>query len=121
VTRVDDDDFAGQPRTAAVEAFGFSNSMRLAPDDGAGEAVKGAERHGAAQPVSGDSQVSLKFFEATFGIWTEDSIDPPRVEPQVVQPALQRGDVVTMLHVPGAVAQDAVTERPPGAVEATPG
>jgi hypothetical protein len=121
MTWVDDNDFARESRTAAVEALGFANSMRFAPDDGTGEAVKGAKSHRTTQTISRNPQVSLEFFEAAFGIGTEDPIDTTRVEPQVVQSVLQRGDVVTVLHVPGAVAEDAVTERPPGTVEATPG
>jgi hypothetical protein len=63
----------------------------------------------------------LQLFECSFGVGTEDAIDAPGVEPEVVQPSLQYGNVVTVLHLAGAVAQHPVAELPARTVQPAPG
>ena len=62
----------------------------------------------------------LEVAQGPLCIRPKDTVDLPRVEAEVVQPALQFGDILAPCHRP-AVVEEAVTEHVAGFVQRAPG
>jgi hypothetical protein len=73
----------------------------------------------ATDPVRRQTDVALEVVEGPRRQWAEDAVDPPGVEPQPAESALEFADVVAP-QVGGAVVQHAIAERPAGLDESPP-
>src|SRR5690606_33061930 len=129
----------GQGRLVGVPASGVE--IDACPDDGRGSGAKPlqlahrlpAGPHGCSgdEPQFGDDlgacfsifcqvTVALEVEDGALGVGPEDTVDLPRVEAQVVEPALEFGNVVASQHR-APEEEQAVAESIPGLVQRPPG
>ena len=106
---------AGRP----AQLLGLAHGGDRRPRHPVTEALQGVDRLVAADAVGGQADVALEVVEGPRRQRAEDAVDPPGVEAEATEAALQLGDVVAA-QVGGAVVEEAVTEVPAGLDEGGP-
>ena len=93
---------------------------RIGVAEPSSEAIQRVDRGGTADPVDAEAGVALELLDGADGVGSEDAVDPPGVEAQPTEPALQLGDVLAAGHG-GLQVQQAVAQLVALLDERTPG
>ena len=94
--RIDDDALTGQARPGAADQLLLADRVNRATRDPGTQKVQGAQRFWAADAVGRHSVLALIRHQRVVGLQPEVAVDQPGVEAEVLQPRLQRGDVVAV-------------------------
>ena len=94
--RIDDDPLARQPRARAAHQLLLADRVRRAAGDPRTEKVQGAQRFRAADAVRVQPVLTLVGHQRVVGVQPEVAVDQAGVEPEILQPGLQGGDVVAV-------------------------
>ena len=94
--RIDDDPLAGQPRPGAANQLLFADGVWRAAGDPGTQKVQGAQRFWAADAVGIQAVLALVGHQRVVRLQAEVAVDQSGVEAEVLQPGLQRRDVVAV-------------------------
>ncbi len=118
---IEHDDLVRDARLQLGEGDVLAQARGTATGDRPDEAVEGAEGVRAAGAVGGDADALLELAQGSVGLRAEQPVGPAGREAELVEPALQLGDVVAGHQVPGDEGQDAVAELPARLLETAEG
>ena len=93
---VDDDPLTRQPWPGAANQLLFADGVRRAAGNPRTQKVQGAQRFRTTDPVGIKSVLPLVRHQCIVRLQTEVAVNQPGVEAEVLQPGLQRRDVVAV-------------------------
>jgi hypothetical protein len=94
--RIDDDPLTRQLRAGPADEFLLADRVQGTARNPRTEKVQGAQRFRAANTVGVQARLALVRHQPVVGLQAEVAVDQAGVETEVLQPRLQRGDVVAV-------------------------